>query len=127
MGVTKNFGSLQVLKDINLIVDRPQCIGILGPNGAGQTTLLKIITNILKPTEGKILVNGINVNQNPTKTLEKIGSLVEQPEFYPYLTGRDTMKFVARIKGLSVSEVSEEIEKLSGITGITGYLDRKTG
>lgn len=127
MGVTKNFGSLQVLKDINLIVDRPQCIGLLGPNGAGKTTLLKIITNILKPTEGKILVNGINVNQNPTKALEKIGSLVEQPEFYPYLTGRDTMKFVARIKGLSVSEVSEEIEKLSGITGITGYLDRKTG
>ena len=127
MGVSKNFGSLQALKDINLKVDNPQCIGILGPNGAGKTTLLKIITNILKPSEGKILVNGVNVNQNPTKALEKIGALVEQPEFYPYLTGRETMKFVARIKGMSVSDASEEIEKLGRITGITGYLDRKTG
>ncbi|WP_393971980.1 ABC transporter ATP-binding protein [Oxyplasma meridianum] len=127
MGVGKNFGSIHALKDITLNVDTPQCIGILGPNGAGKTTLLKIITNILKPSEGKILVNGINVNQNPTRALEKMGALVEQPEFYPYLTGRETMKFVARIKGMSLSRSYEEIEKLAKITGITEYLERRTG
>ncbi len=127
MGVSKNFGSLRALREITLEVETPQCIGILGPNGAGKTTLLKIITNILKPSEGKILVNGVNVNQNPTKALEKIGALVEQPEFYPYLTGRETMNFVARIKGMSSSESAEEIKRLGKITGITEYLDRKTG
>jgi len=125
--VRKNFGSLQALKGITLDVKTPQCIGILGPNGAGKTTLLKVITNILKPSGGKVLVNGVNVNQNPTRALEKIGALVEQPEFYPYLTGRETMNFVAKIKGISGSKSKDEIERLGKMTGITEYLDRKTG
>ena len=127
MDVRKNFGSLQALKGITLDVKTPQCIGILGPNGAGKTTLLKVITNILKPSGGKVLVNGVNVNQNPTRALEKIGALVEQPEFYPYLTGRETMNFVAKIKGISGSKSKDEIERLGKMTGITEYLDRKTG
>lgn len=127
MDVRKNFGSLQALKGITLDVKTPQCIGILGPNGAGKTTLLKVITNILKPSGGKVLVNGVNVNQNPTRALEKIGALVEQPEFYPYLTGRETMNFVAKIKGISGSNSKDEIERLGKMTGITEYLDRKTG
>lgn len=125
--LTKRYGDIIALKDINLQLNEPGCIGILGPNGAGKTTMMKLITNVVKPTKGKVEINGINVSDDPRKALLKVGTLVEQPEFYPYISGLETLKFVCRVKGRTSRECEEEIRRVVEITEISPYLKRKVG
>ena len=124
-GITKKFGPIRALDGVTFDVDRPGCVGILGPNGAGKTTMLKILTNIVKPSSGIALVNGISVSEYPEKALARVGALVEQPEFYPYLTAREILNFVVKIK--MVRNEEDEIRRVSELTSIAGYLDRKAG
>lgn len=123
--ITKRFGPIKALDGVTFDVDRPGCVGILGPNGAGKTTMLKILTNIVKPSAGVALVNGISVSEYPDKALSRVGALVEQSEFYPYLTAREILSFVVKIK--MVRNEEEEIRRVCELTSITGYLDRKAG
>lgn len=125
--LSKKYGNLQALDGITLNVEEPMVLGILGPNGAGKTTMLKLITGILRPTSGEVLVNGKSVKDDPRNVLMDVGSLIEQPEFYPYLTGYESLRFVCRIRGKSTRECAAEIERVSEITSIGGYLNRKTG
>lgn len=123
--ITKRFGQVNALNGVTFNVDKPGCIGILGPNGAGKTTMLKILTNIVKPTSGVARINGISVSETPEKALATVGALVEQPEFYPYLTAREILHFVVKIK--MVKDEEKEIRRVSELTSITSYLDRKAG
>ncbi len=125
--VTKRFSKVLALDEIDLHIDTPGCIGILGPNGAGKTTMFKILTGMVHPTSGIAKINGINVAEESYKAMGYVGSLVEQPEFYPYLTAREALSFVARIKGLSGSDVNREIMRVSSITHISTYLNRRAG
>ncbi|MCL5678291.1 MAG: ABC transporter ATP-binding protein [Candidatus Thermoplasmatota archaeon] len=125
--ISKAYGGTLALDSIDLHVDGPVCLGILGPNGAGKTTMLKIITNISRPTGGVALVNGINVSEDPQKALSSVGSLIEQPEFYPYLRGREILEFVAKVRGLEEREIAADIGKIAQRTGCAGYLDKKSG
>ncbi len=125
--VSKNYGDIAALKNVSLSLDRNECVGILGPNGAGKTTLMKLITNIIKPSSGEILVNGTNVSDDPSKALRTVGSIIEQPEFYTYLTAYETMMFVCRIKGGTTEYCKSEIERVGAITEVKSFLTRKTG
>lgn len=125
--VTKNYRDITALKNFSLNLQEPGCIGILGPNGAGKTTLLKILTNIVKPSKGLALINGINVSDEPEHALMNVGALVEQPEFYPYLSALETLRFVGRVKGVREQDLDEEIRRVAEMTSIVGYLNRKTG
>lgn len=123
--ISKNYGNFFALKDVNLKIDGPGVIGILGPNGAGKTTMLKILTNIVRPGTGSARINGIHVSEFPAKALANVGALVEQPEFYPYLTAREILKFVIRIK--QVDDYEAELRRVAQLTSISSYLDRKAG
>ncbi len=126
-GVSKNYGNITALKNVSLSLDTNGCIGILGPNGAGKTTLMKLITNIIKPSTGEILVNGTNVSNDPSVALRTVGSIIEQPEFYTYLTAYETMMFVCRIKGGTKEYCMSEIDRVSELTEVNGFINRKTG
>lgn len=125
--LSKRYGSILALDDVSLDVEGPIVMGILGPNGAGKSTLMKLITGILRPTSGSVKINGKNVTDDPRNVLMDVGSLIEQPGFYPYLTGYESLKFVCKIRGLSSRECEEEIERVGRITSSTPYLNRKTG
>ena len=125
--VSKRFGSLKALDDVSLDIDEPMVMGILGPNGAGKTTLLKLITGIMRPSSGKILINGRSVANDPKNVLKDVGSLIEQPEFCPYLTGYESLRFVCRIRGMDSSDCEDEIRRVAEMTSIKGYLHRRTG
>lgn len=126
-GVTKKFGSITALDNINMDITEASCVGLLGPNGAGKSTIMKSITNIIKPSIGRIEIDGISVSSNPKKALKSVGSLVEYPKFYPYLTGLESLYFVCRVKGLSKRECNDEIERVAKLTRAESYLDKKTG
>lgn len=127
VNLTKKYGRIEALSSFNLQIDQPQCVSILGPNGAGKTTLLKALTNIIKPTSGTVKIDGTSVSENPMFALQSVGTLIEQPEFYPYLTGREIIEFAARVKGADKSRIGDEMEYLSKLLSMEEYLDRKTG
>ncbi|MGC8505173.1 MAG: ABC transporter ATP-binding protein [Thermoplasmata archaeon] len=125
--LTKNYGNVEALKSVNLTFDREGIMVLLGPNGAGKTTLMKTMTGISRPTSGDIFINEHSVREDLSTALGSIGSLVEQPEFYPYLTGREILNFSCRIRGLTRSECTQRIDEVSRLTGCFSYLDRKAG
>ena len=126
-GLTKNYGKIRALDSINLKIEGHGCTGLLGPNGAGKTTMLKLTTNIIKPSKGKVELNNVNVAMYPEKALESVGALIEQPEFYSYLTGYEILQFTARIKGLNRDEFTAEVKRLGELTEINDFITRKTG
>lgn len=127
LNLTKKFGNFTALDNVNLDISESSCVGLLGPNGAGKSTMMKSITNIIKPSIGRVEIDGIRVSSNPKRALKSVGSLVEYPKFYPYLTGYESLYFVCRVKGLKRRDCLEEIERVAKLTGVEKYLDKKTG
>ncbi|MGC8562945.1 MAG: ABC transporter ATP-binding protein [Thermoplasmata archaeon] len=125
--LSKNYGKIQALKNVNLKISGNGLVTFLGANGAGKTTLFKILTSIVRPSSGFIKVNGMSIDSDPQKVLSNLGSLVEEPEFYPYLTGREILEFTARIRGIGNRDLEEEIERVSRLIDISEYLNRKCG
>ncbi len=125
--IVKNYGKFRALGPLNLTISQNGIITILGPNGAGKTTLLKVLVGLAKPSEGKIYVNGKDFQNSRKEILQKMGILVEQPEFYPYLTGREILEFTGKLKGLWGEDLKKEIQRVSEITGSVDFLDKKVG
>ncbi len=117
---------MQALSDIDLLVESGTT-GLLGPNGSGKTTLMKLLTGLLRPDTGQISVNDISVQKNLKSAMLHVGSLIEQPEFYSYLTGYETLEFACRIRGLSKGETISEISRVAKTTGCIDYLNRRAG
>jgi len=105
--LSKSYGRLKALNSLSLTVEKGSVFGILGPNGSGKTTTLGILLDIIKPDSGEHLWFG----QKPNSALRKrIGALLEQPLFYPYMTAVDNLKIVADIRGVQYSEIDEVLE-----------------
>jgi len=101
-GISKSYGKVQALNNLTLQINQGEVFGILGPNGSGKTTTLGIILDVLNPDAGSFSWNG----QVPSKyDRKKIGSLLETPNFYPYLTARQNLSIVCKIKEVNESEV----------------------
>src|SRR5690349_23526724 len=110
--LTKRFGAFTALSDLSLKIEGSKCVGFLGPNGAGKTTTLKIFTDMIRASEGKALINGVDVHLNKKKALSSVGSLIESPEIYPSLTPREALSMVSDIRGLPKSERRKKIEEV---------------
>lgn len=126
-GIYKSFSDVKALSDVTFEVSDGSSTGILGPNGSGKTTLMKILTGLLRPDSGRAMVNNISVMVNPKEAMRYVGSLIEQPEFYTYLSGYETLEFACRIRGLGKQETKSEIARVSQLTGCSDYLHRRTG
>ena len=113
-GLTKRYGSVTAVDDLRLSIRRGEVYGFLGPNGAGKTTTLKMLLGLVKPSAGAASVLG--EEPGSPSGLGRIGALVESPAFYPYLSGRDNLRVLARYSGAPSSRVSEVLEKV-GLSG----------
>ncbi len=125
--ISKTFSDVKALTGVTFEVNEGSITGILGPNGSGKSTLMKILTGLLRPDSGFVRINDISVITNPKEAMKHVGSLIEQPEFYTYLSGYETLEFACRIRGLSKQETKKEIGRVSQLTGCTEYLQRRTG
>jgi len=110
--LTKKFGSTLALDGVGFKIDRVGCYGYLGPNGAGKTTTMKIFTNLLRPTRGHAYVNGVDVQREPVRALRSVGSLVEDPEPYGYLSVREFIEYASKIRGAPRPDIEYLKEKL---------------
>ncbi|HAZ27037.1 TPA: ABC transporter ATP-binding protein [Candidatus Acetothermia bacterium] len=105
--LTKRYGQILALDALDIEVGRGQVYGLLGPNGAGKTTTLRILLGLVRPTAGTVSVLG-RPPGNPT-TLVRVGAMMEQPAFYPYLSGRDNLCLIARSAGVGENRVGEAL------------------
>ena len=98
-GVTKRFGRTVAVDDVTIDVPRGRCLGWLGPNGSGKTTLIRCMLGLARPTSGTIHVRGQEVPRDVRAALAGVGAIVEEPRFYPYLSGRRNLEVAAGFVG----------------------------
>lgn len=110
----KVIGKREIIKDLNFTVKEGEIYGFLGPNGAGKTTTIRMLVGLIAQTSGEIKICGIDLTRNKEKALKDVGAVVENPELYKYLSGRENLMQIARIRKVSKQEV-EELIKLVGL------------
>ncbi|WP_238652947.1 ABC transporter ATP-binding protein [Paenibacillus piscarius] len=109
--VRKKIGRKWIIDDVTFDVKEGEIFGFLGPNGAGKTTTIRMLVDLIRPTEGSITVCGYNVNKNPEQALQYVGSIVENPEVYTYLTGWENLQHFARMQpGIDEARIAEVVD-----------------
>jgi ABC-2 type transport system ATP-binding protein len=98
--LTKRYGPFTAVDDVSFRVERGEILGFLGPNGAGKTTTMRVLTGAMPPTEGRAIVAGFDVMDQPLEAKRRTGYLPETPPLYPDMSVRDYLDFVAKIKGV---------------------------
>lgn len=108
--LSKSFGKRKVIDNISLEVKEGEIFGFLGPNGSGKTTTIKMILRLIDNDAGEIKVNGYDTKKQFEKAMEYIGGIVENPDMYRYMTGRDNLKLHARIRNVDAKRIDEMLE-----------------
>src|SRR6187397_3511702 len=101
--LTKRYGPVTAVDNVSFRAESGEILGFLGPNGAGKTTTMRIITGYMPATEGKAVVAGFDVFDQPIEAKRRTGYLPETPPLYPEMTVREYLTFCARIKGVAAA------------------------
>jgi len=109
--VNKQFGTYEVLKDINFSIGEDEIVGFLGINGAGKTTMLRILTSYLSPSEGEVSINGFDVKDKHLEVRRSIGYLPENPPLYYSMRVNDYLKFAACLKDVASKDINYQVDK----------------
>lgn len=120
--LTKRIGSKTLVENISFEVKKGEVVGLLGPNGAGKTTLMRMMVGMISMTEGEVWIDGQSVKQEFEGTAMKIGAVIENPEFYPFLSGYENLTYFGRMQG-NVTE--ERIDEVVQLLGMGQVIDRK--
>jgi ABC-type multidrug transport system ATPase subunit len=123
VGLTYNFGSQTVVKDLSLQVPKGSIYGFLGPNGAGKTTTIKILLNLLKSPSDQVFIFGKEINSNRIASLKRMGALVEQPAIYGHLSGKENLINRCMLLGIARSKADEML----ALVGLTEAAGKKAG
>jgi len=110
--LTKRFGGLTAVDNMNLVVREGELYGFLGPNGAGKTTTIRMITGLIHPTEGTALVGGYDIRTQPLQAKAVFGYIPDNPFLYEKLTGREFLNFMADLYGMKIPDRAGRIDEL---------------
>jgi ABC-2 type transport system ATP-binding protein len=119
--VTKSFKGRVAVSNFSMELHSGECLGLIGPNGAGKSTLIKIIADIISSSEGEVLLNGKNVS----KMKREIGYLPQYPNFFPWMTAKETLMFMGQLSGLKKAELTKSISNILIKVGLNGTEDLK--
>ncbi|MEI3429929.1 MAG: ABC transporter ATP-binding protein [Clostridia bacterium] len=109
------FGQKEILKGVSLQLLEGDILGFIGPNGAGKTTTIKLILGLQNITSGKVYINGYDIEENFKKAIENVGTIVESPDLYMYMSGYENLKLVANLYKNVDKKRIDEIVKLVGL------------
>lgn len=109
-GVTKQIGHKKIVDRLSFNIHQGEIVGLLGPNGAGKTTTIRMIVGLIGMSEGDVLIKGESVKRHFAKAIAHVGGIIENPEFYPYMTGYDNLKQYQRMaKGITEERIAEVV------------------
>lgn len=120
--VSKKIGKQTIVDQLSFSIRKGEIVGLLGPNGAGKTTTIRMIVGLIGMTEGDVIIQGSSVRQQFAKAIKHVGAIVENPEFYPYMTGYDNLKQYQR---MSEGITEERLEKVVEIVGLQDAMDKR--
>lgn len=126
-GLTKYYGKLLALDNLNMKIPKGKCVGFLGPNGAGKSTTIKILCNLIFPTKGEVHVNGFNSSKNPKNALEDVGCIIEAPSFYPYLNPMDVLSYFGKLRGIGGLELKRRMKEVLEFVDLSKWAKTKIG
>jgi ABC-2 type transport system ATP-binding protein len=122
--LTKRYGRVTAVDDVSFRVERGEILGFLGPNGAGKTTTMRILTGYMPATEGKAIVAGFDVFDQPIEAKRRTGYLPETPPLYPDMTVHEYLQFVAKVKGVLSADRKVRVRTAMERTRIDDMADR---
>ena len=127
VGLRKQFKDFVAVNDLTFNVKKNSFTGFLGPNGAGKSTTLKILTHLISATSGNAYLNGIDITVDAKNALKGVGTVVETPEFYGYLTPRETFQYMGKICGMTNESIAAQTEEILADMKMSEWVDKKLG
>lgn len=126
-GLTKSFGSKEVVRGVDLVVPRGSLYGFLGPNGAGKTTTIRMLAGLVRPTGGRVEVAGVDVVRDPLEAKRRIGLVPDEPRLFDKLTAREFMRFIGQVFRMEGAEIERRSEELLGMFDLSDAADELLG
>lgn len=127
LGLVKRYRDRTVLDDVSLHVRAGDCYGLLGHNGAGKTTAMRIALGLVRPDAGRVLVEGFDSDEHPLEARARMGALVETTGFHGSLSGRENLRLLARLGGLGRREAAAEADRVLEVVGLLPAAGRSAG
>lgn len=121
--VTKKMGQKAIVQDISFDIHKGEVFGLLGPNGAGKTTIIRSIVGLIRRTEGTVFINGKNVDTDFKSAISEVGAIIENPEFYMYMSGWNNLKQFARMSQKPITD--EHIREIVELVKLTDAINQK--
>jgi len=126
--LVKRYGKgFTALDGVSLNIKKGDVVGYLGPNGAGKTTTIKILTKLIKPTAGRAYINGVDVTRPSMEVLSKVGSLIEVPGVYEYLTPVEMLTYFGRVYRIDKKVLDQRIKKTLRLVKLSDWEHKKIG
>jgi ABC-2 type transport system ATP-binding protein len=123
LNLTKVIGDRTIVDDVSFDLRPGEVFGFLGPNGAGKTTTIRMLVGLIKPTHGSVTVCGFDLRKEFEKAMRCIGCIVENPDLYRFMTGRENLEHFARMLNVR----STEIERVASLVNLAHRLDQRVG
>jgi ABC-2 type transport system ATP-binding protein len=125
--LTKHFGAFAAVDGLDLEVPSGKVFGFLGPNGAGKTTTIRMLTGLLKPDSGEILIDGLDMLATPELAKARIGYVPDRPELFPYLSAHETLKLVGALHSMDSAKVEARGRELLKAFSLDAWADEAVG
>ena len=120
-----NINSVPAVFDLNLKVNKGEIFGFIGPNGAGKTTTINMITGIIKPTDGSVIIDGVDILKDPISCKSQIGYVPDNPDIYERLTGAEYLNFICDIFNVSTEKRNKKICEFTEKFSISNVLNNQ--
>lgn len=122
-GLTKQIGVTKIVNNVDITLESGKITGLLGPNGAGKTTIMRLLVGLMSPTLGTIEIVGHSLQSDFAGAMRQIGSIIETPEFYNYMTGRENLRVLARMSDPTITE--ERIDEVLNFVHLSQQKNQK--
>lgn len=118
--LTKTFDELKAVDDVSVTIKKGEIFSLIGPNGSGKTTIIKVIAGLLQPTEGEVVVYGSNISEDPIKSKSQIGYIPDEPTVWSSMTGEEFLHFTGALFGISNEARAKKISELLSLFKLEG-------
>jgi ABC-2 type transport system ATP-binding protein len=125
--LSKHFSGLRVVSDVSLTIRPGEVVGYLGPNGSGKTTTARMLSGLLEPSSGRVEFNGADIHHDPIAFHRHLGYVPEEPYLYPFLSGREYLRLVGRLRDLPESLLDRKIDRFLEVFNLTAAADQSIG